>query len=670
MNASVVLPAANPGDACLDDDADLRLQTSAEIHALTHLWLSGRLRAMLRRLDDALFESAVNATRLHEQNLHFDAMRCLREQAEACVARFLAGHADGYVRLLGATATAPEPAVTDDLALTPDAALLIARATAGHADTLGALERLWQGLFGAPRPGSDAGPVAPRSLVAHCIATMRALAVPTAVLPLVLRQFEACVLDELDELCTRCAGVLVDAGVRSCSPPVGGQSVPVAVPLAVSPSPGARQAARGDLGGREMQAALADLQLEFSVRSMPAIAELARLVEERVVQHAAARQRTLAARDVRLLRSVALFFDALLADPRLAPRIGVLVARLYLPMLRIACRERVLFSEDEHPLRVFIDGLCELGTGWRADAAGEPGLVYARIAGWVEALATDPEPGSRAVLHLLAELGPFLRTHQADARLAARRAETAERALAATASGQSDADAVLRDRLDGRRLPAAAEELLREGWYRVLVQAHLRFGSAGAEWRRLVRVVDDFMALWNGCCYGLPDALAGQLREGLAAAGCDPLRSEILLASINEELPAWEVDTAAGGDLPGYPRGAMAVLAEADGDPGISVGELAIGDWCRIALAGGAVCTGRFAARLDDAARLLFVDGGGNKLLCMTEDDAAAALARGSLTVLAGGSHVAAALARVAGLLDEPVADDAQAWRKFAGVKA
>ena len=103
---------------------------------------------------------------------------------------------------------------------------------------------------------------------------------------------------------------------------------------------------------------------------------------------------------------VALMFQSILEEDRIAPTIRVWFARLQMPVLRVAIAEPEFFDSLEHPARRLIDrmGSCVLGF----DAAVSGGAMEAEIKRVVQVIEQYPETGRRVFQLVYDEFQKFL----------------------------------------------------------------------------------------------------------------------------------------------------------------------------------------------------------------------------------------------------------------------
>ena len=103
---------------------------------------------------------------------------------------------------------------------------------------------------------------------------------------------------------------------------------------------------------------------------------------------------------------VAMLFDHILADEKLLAEIRMLLARLQLPVLRMALSDESFFASRAHPTRRLIDRLASCAIGWRGPGAGYAGF-FAEIERIVRAIAADSSDDPALYERLLGQFERF-----------------------------------------------------------------------------------------------------------------------------------------------------------------------------------------------------------------------------------------------------------------------
>ena len=178
------------------------------------------------------------------------------------------------------------------------------------------------------------------------------------------------------------------------------------------------------------------------------------------------------------LEILGLLFDALMRDLAGFGTLAEQLARMQVPILRLALSGPQFLLDRRHPARRFLGSVIEHAEGWLGDEPADAELVTL-LAGLVERAATEFQGDASLFDRLCAALGDY---HAASRR----KAQLAERRHVDAASG--------RDRLDDARVKARAavalrlargapsplvRALLEREWTQVLALALAREGANG-----------------------------------------------------------------------------------------------------------------------------------------------------------------------------------------------
>jgi hypothetical protein len=239
---------------------------------------------------------------------------------------------------------------------------------------------------------------------------------------------------------------------------------------------------------------------------------------------------------------VALMFQAILAEERIAANIRVWFARLQMPVLRLALAEPEFFNTLQHPARQLIDrmGSCVLGF----DASGVQGAAMeAEIRRVVQVIEQYPETGRRVFQLVFDEfqkfLSGFLTSREGTQRLVsvAQQVEQKE-----TLAIQYMIE--MRKMLDKIKVRDEVREFLFKVWSEALAVAALRFGPQHAETLALKRTATDL--LWAASAkpnredrarviQDLPKILQ-YLRQGMALLGLPQTAQDAQLKILSDIL--------------------------------------------------------------------------------------------------------------------------------------
>ena len=175
---------------------------------------------------------------------------------------------------------------------------------------------------------------------------------------------------------------------------------------------------------------------------------------------------------------VALMFQSILTEDRIAPQIRVWFARLQMPVLRVAVAEPEFFSSLEHPARQLIDrmGSCALGF----DVTVESGVLELEIKRVVQVIEQYPETGRRVFQLVYEEFDKFLSRFFAEQGSVARAVSLAQQ-LEQKETMTVQYTIEMRTMLDDMPVREEIREFLFRIWAEVLAIAAIKSGPQHAQ---------------------------------------------------------------------------------------------------------------------------------------------------------------------------------------------
>ncbi|WP_029527122.1 DUF1631 family protein [Polaromonas glacialis] len=175
---------------------------------------------------------------------------------------------------------------------------------------------------------------------------------------------------------------------------------------------------------------------------------------------------------------VALMFQSILAEDRIAPQIRVWFARLQMPVLRVAVAEPEFFSSLEHPARQLIDrmGSCALGF----DVTVESDVLETEIKRVVQVIEQYPETGRRVFQLVYEEFDKFLSRFFAEQGSVARAVSLAQQ-LEQKETMNVQYTIEMRTMLDDMPVREDIREFLFRVWAEVLAIAAMKNGPQHAQ---------------------------------------------------------------------------------------------------------------------------------------------------------------------------------------------
>ncbi len=190
----------------------------------------------------------------------------------------------------------------------------------------------------------------------------------------------------------------------------------------------------------------------------------------------------LRADDADIIDLVGMLFAFILDDPGLPDRCKTVLSHLHTPYLKLALRDRELFTRDDHPARRLLDSMARAGARFveDSDASG----LLAKMQDIVEHIIQDLGGERAGFERLLEEFETHLRRLQQRVELREHRTLSAARGRDRLYAARRRAGEQIRQTLIGRSLPPLIQALLENSWHDLLALIHLRQGEQSEEWRR------------------------------------------------------------------------------------------------------------------------------------------------------------------------------------------
>ncbi|MBA1201919.1 DUF1631 domain-containing protein [Pseudomonas capeferrum] len=701
FNEGKVVPLAGRLDASLPGLPVMFLQ----VRDKAALQLRQGLRALFDNADDTLFEMSDKATGSHEQNLLFEAMRALRLKRKHIESSFLDSFYESFARI-GQTDTRPHAATRtvdsvrdqDHLERAIAVESMVDRTLSRHGFPFQQLNLRFEALLDRPLD-EQRNPLGPASLCGYFLqAAERDLGVSLKVKLILLKLFERYVLRDIDLLYGEANQMLIVAGVlpdlklipcrRADDRRRAGQRAPANQMVIDEPrKSGASQAfidavqpllAPSRTGGADKASQLigtADLLrlLSHLQQRVPSNDEAGYFDPRQQLDHLLARvsarsntRRRVAQADADVITLVGLVFDYIRNDDNLPPALRILIARLHIPMLKVALLDKGFFSRASHPARRLLNEIAAATLGWDDawDGHGErhADSLYLRIERVVQRLLNDFTDDAGLFKDLLADFMAFSEEERRRNDLLEQRTRDAEEGRARALQARLGVQHELNQRLQGRTLPKAVVDMLLQGWSQVLLLAWLKHGDASQAWSQALQTMDTLLGSIEPhrepCSQArllaqVPDLLKA-LRDGLAGIAMDSVATRDFFL----QLEKLHMRALAGHDLAGEARddaltpvpvldqvvlalpeeNACGPLLDLDDQASTldALERLRVGTWVEL-VEDGEIRRCKLIARDDDAQRFVFVNRSGIDVRRWNQCGLIMALRHGELRLLDDG---------------------------------
>ncbi|MNQ08067.1 hypothetical protein D3C85_208570 [compost metagenome] len=538
--------------------------------------LKQALQALFDNADDTLFEMADRAASNGEQNAFFEAMRDLRLKRKSIERGFLQEVFEPFATLnqyevgkssLGSISFDGLALIQND-ELEESVALdaMVAKVMSRDRVAVGHLTTRLNALV-SKKLDDKSNPLGPALLCAAFLEACSSLGVEIKVKLIILKLFEKYVLVDLDQLYAEANQILVTAGVLpelKSAPVRRNPERPGTAAYGAAEQAGVSAGEQAGEGVQEVFGALQELLAQVRGHAMPrretpadaspiTSRDLLRLLShmqqhapaqvsddsdlreqlEQLLVRASARSgkaRVVGEVDEDVINLVSMLFEFILDDRTLPDSLKALIARLQIPMLKVAVLDKTFFSRGSHPARRLLNEIASAALGWGEQDDTQRDSLYQKIEQVVQRLLNDFVDDPLIFAELLADFLAFTGNERRRSELLEQRTRDAEEGSARAELARRQVELVLNERLLGKCLPEVVVRLLQEAWSKVLMLICLKHGVDSPEWRAALATMDDLV--WSAHPHEEPEArlrllelvpgLLKALREGMASAAFDP----------------------------------------------------------------------------------------------------------------------------------------------------
>lgn len=232
--------------------------------------------------------------------------------------------------------------------------------------------------------------------------------------------------------------------------------------------------------------------------------------------------------DDMMIDIVAMMFDYILDDKNLADSIKALIARLQIPILKVAIVDKSFFARKFHPARKLLNTIAGAAIGW-SEKDNHNDTLYEKIEAIVHCVLSEFDDDPSIFSLLLQDFEHYLSQQEhlseASSLKSAEIVESRERLQAARNAAQNE----VARRVSGDDVPEVIGDFLNTYWKELLIVSCVDGGEQGDEWKRHVKTMDDLV--WSVTpkrtpkerfkLVGLLPGLVKRLNEGMMSASMD-----------------------------------------------------------------------------------------------------------------------------------------------------
>lgn len=189
---------------------------------------------------------------------------------------------------------------------------------------------------------------------------------------------------------------------------------------------------------------------------------------------------------------VGMLFDVLMRDVKPNSAAATLLAKMQVPLLRVALRDKAFFTQQRHPARQMLNAVAESGAFWMEEDDADHGTVE-KMQMLVDRVVGEFNGDVNIFDTLLQDLGGHLHTLARKAEVSERRHVDAARGKEKLALARLRASEEIAERLKGRKVPRFVKTLLTEAWADVLALSLLRQGEDSDAFKQQIAVAEQLI---------------------------------------------------------------------------------------------------------------------------------------------------------------------------------
>lgn len=216
-------------------------------------------------------------------------------------------------------------------------------------------------------------------------------------------------------------------------------------------------------------------------------------------------------RDQDTINFVGALFQFILDGDAIAESLKGLIARLQIPVLKMAMLDKGFFSHDEHPARKLLSALVSAGIGWSPVGGVEKDPLYKKTEEVVMRILRDFGVDTQVFIDAYEDFSAFSEKAKRRAELVARRTIDAEDGKASAENARMYIASILESKLGGVDCPPVVTKILQLGWSKVLFLSYIQHGKDSERFSDDAGLIDRL--LWSV----MPSDDAGHRNELISA---------------------------------------------------------------------------------------------------------------------------------------------------------
>ncbi|GAB3093101.1 DUF1631 domain-containing protein [Aestuariicella hydrocarbonica] len=263
-----------------------------------------------------------------------------------------------------------------------------------------------------------------------------------------------------------------------------------------------------------------------------------------LLQRSAKAKTCVSSEDQDVMNLIYMLFQFILDDRSLATSMQRQLARLQIPLLKVAIVDKSFFIRAGHPARRLLNELATAALGWQEPDKGiQEDPLFKKVVSIIEVVIADFEDDAAIFDALLTDFLAFTEKERRRADVLEKRTVDAEGGKAKSEFVRSQVSEQIDAIVQGRELPACVSIILDGPWHNVMFITLLKCGSDTEAWQAVSQVVDDLV--WSVTAIldaparkrfmGMLPGLLKNLRKGFEEISYNPLEMNKLLQQLEAE---------------------------------------------------------------------------------------------------------------------------------------
>lgn len=264
-----------------------------------------------------------------------------------------------------------------------------------------------------------------------------------------------------------------------------------------------------------------------------------------------------------VINLISMLFEFILDDHNLSAPMKALLARLQIPLLKVAILDQTFFSRGGHPARKLLNELATAAMGWSETVDLKRDNLYGKVKQVVDCVLDEFVDDVSIFQKLLDDFTDFIAVETRRAKLIEQRTRDAEEGLGRTQYARAVVGEVLNQKAKSSHLPSVVVELLRDGWSNYMFLVHVKEGVESQAWGDALQTVDDLIwsvqpisdKAYTGQLLKMIPSLLQRLRKGLTNISFSKVKMRDLFKELESiHLNCLKVSSAGSASSQGAER--------------------------------------------------------------------------------------------------------------------